>query len=273
MNQGEGQIQQPPPHKEHDVAAIPIMDLFKYPTELTDAYWQRKKGLIAKTKSTGLGAELEKAEALHKRIQVVKLDAGSDAPKDELQLQAAYKAALAYYERTVLPLRYQLLKVKEVAEKAQETLKKVPGAGSGAEAAADIAKRAGNFAVLCKSIDMEGPVKACQARFAVKNELSAKLLKGSLQSFATGFGAYVRSDQAPEDWEKSIKQQGRTVSNGISQLEDYKKAFWREFQKFEGFDLSTLKLNDESERSKEKRMELAKAAAKQVSAIAKFRSA
>lgn len=254
------------------MAAIPIMSLFTYPTELTDAYWQKKKGVIAKTKSTGLGAELDKAEVLHKKIEVVKLDAGTNGPKNELELQAARKAAQAYYERTVLPLRYQLLKVKEVAEEAQKTLKKVTGAGSGAEAAADIAKRAGNFDVLCKSIDMEGPVKDLQARFAVKNELSTKLLKESLQKFATGVRKYCASEQAKDDWDECIKQQGRTVSNSVAQLEDYNKAFWTEFEKFKGFDLGTLKLSDESEKSKEDRMKLIMAAAKQASAIGKFKS-
>jgi hypothetical protein len=255
------------------MAGVPIIKLLEYPRELTDAYWQKKKGVIAKTKSTGLGAELGKAEDLHKKIDTGKLHAGSDGPKNERELQIAYKAALVYFQRTVEPLRHQLHIVRDVAVTAQATLKKVPGAGSGAEAAADIAQKAAIFAALCKSIDMEGPVKDLQARFAVKTDLAAKAIQGSLKSFATGFRAYCASEQAPSDWNDLILQQGRAVSNALAQLEDYNKAFWAEFHKFRGFDLGTLKLNDETDESKEKRLSLAKAAAAQISAIAKFKSA
>ncbi len=89
-----------------------------FPALLKDSDWQKKKGKIGRMVKTGLGAELKKVESLRK----------------------------------------QLFVAKSKAEDAAKKLKKKPLGGDAAKAAAAVAKAAGQFAVTCKSLDLETPV-------------------------------------------------------------------------------------------------------------------
>jgi len=254
------------------MAGVDAAALSVYPKEITDATWQKKKGLIGKATKTGLGAELQKCEALHKKIDCVKLDVGSNAPKTQDDIDKAIKEAKAHYAAAVEPLRKQLLAAKSTAEEAEKKLKKAVGGAGAAKEAAAIAKGLGNFAVTCKSIDLQASIKAAEERVAKLNKLATDLLNASLKKFLVGAKAFLAGDGSADSWNKLIKQNGRSVSNSIKQLDVYNKKFWSDFVKFQGFDLNTIKLDGDDDTSNEKRKKLVKSAAAQVIAIAKFKA-
>jgi len=255
------------------MAGVDAKVLMVYPKEITDANWQKKKGLIGKATKTGLGAELTKCENLHKKIDTGKLDAGSNAPKTREDIDKAVKEVKAHYAAAVEPLRKQLLAAKGTAEAAEKTLKKAVGGGAAAKEAAAIAKALGDFAVTCKSIDLEASIKKAEERVAKLNELATKNLDASIVKFLNGYKAFKASDGSKDSWDKLIKQNGRSVSNSVRQLEAYNKKFWGTFEKtFKGFDLGTMKLADDDDKSKALRQKIAKLAKDQVVEIAKFKS-
>jgi hypothetical protein len=253
------------------MAGVDATALMSYPKEITNAHWQKKKGLIGKATKTGLGAELTKCESLQKKIDVIKLDVGSNSPKTQDAIDQATKEVKAYYSSAVEPLRKQLLSAKSKAEDAEKKLKKKTGGGKAAKEAALIAKGLGNFAVTCKSIDLQASIKAAEARVAKLNAIAAKMLNASIKKFLTGYKAFASGDGSADSWGKLMKQNGRSVSNSIKQLDAYNKEFWSDFVKFKGFDLGTMKLTEDDDKSKKMRKKLAKAAAGQVVAMAKFK--
>jgi hypothetical protein len=250
------------------MAGVSVAAIVEYPKTLTDADWQKKKGLIGKTKKTGLGDELVKAHAMHKKIDGTNLLPQN--PNTEEELQAGVKAGKDYYAKVIEPFRKQLLEVDKVASKAAETLKKVTGGGDASKAALAVAKAATDFALTCKSIDLDGPLKEMRDRIAKKNMLAAKFLMDSIKKFLIGAKVFL-ADGSTTSWNENIKQQGRSVSNSVKQLDNYNKEFWSEFQKFQGFDLNTLKLSEDSEKDKAERIKLVKKALLQVTDIAKFK--
>jgi len=254
------------------MAGVDASALAVYPKEITDANWQKKKGLIGKATKTGLGAELIKCETAHKKIDTVKLDVMSNSPKTKEDIDKAVKEAKAHYAAAVEPLRKQLLAAKGTAEAAEKTLKKAVGGGAAAKEAAAIAKALGNYAVTCKSIDLEASIKKAEDRVAKLNETATKFLDGSIVKFLTGYKAFKASDGSAANWDKLIKQNGRSVSNSVKQLDAYNKKFWSTFKNFQGFDLGTMKLTEDDDKSKNMRQKLAKAAKDQVVEIAKFKS-
>ena len=248
------------------MAGVDVSAIVEYPKTLTDADWQKKKGLIGKLKKTGLGAELIEAQALHNKIDAVKLLPQN--PNTEVEIQAGIKDAKVYYAKIVFPLRMQLSKVDKVATKAADTLKKMTGGGDASKAALAVAKAATDFALTCKSLDMDGPIQAMRDLIVKKNMLAAKYLTESIKKFLVGAKVFL-ADGSKESWGDNIKQQGRSVSNSVKQLENYNKEFWAEFQKFQGFDLGTLKLMGDED--KDTRVKLVKKALLQVTEIAKFK--
>jgi hypothetical protein len=239
------------------------------PVELTDKDWQKKKGLIGKTVKTGLGAELQKIEALHKKIDGLKLDPASNPSKTIEELTQRVKDAKAEFNASIEPLRKQLLATVKVADDAEKALKKVMGGGSAAKAAAAVSKAASDFAVTCKSIDLEARIQKVMADIKKKNDLAKKLLAGSLTAFVNDTKVFL-GEPTKENWESKVKQQGRSVSNSVAQLDGYRQNFWSDFEKFKGFDSGTLKLSTPEDFS-DKGVKLVKLALIQVKAIASFK--
>lgn len=250
------------------MAGVSVAAIVEYPKTLTDADWQKKKGLIGKTKKTGLGVELVKAQAMHSKIDTTNLLPQN--PNTEEELQAGVKSGKEYYAKMVEPFRKQLFEVDKVATKAADTLKKVTGGGDASKAALAVAKAASDFAVTCKSIDLDGPLKVMRDRIDKKNQLAAKFLMESIKKFLVGSKVFL-ADGSAASWNENVKQQGRSVSNSVKQLDSYNKAFWPEFQKFQGFDLSTMKLTEDDEKHKSERIKAVKKALVQVVEIAKFK--
>ncbi len=252
------------------MAGIAAGELIAYPKVLTDADWQKKKELLSKTISTGLGAELKKGEALHKKIETHKLEADSDAPKSMEDLEKGITDAKAYYRSHVKPLVDQLKEIVKVAKATDVAMTKAKYKKSAA-AAADIAKEADLFSVKCQSVDLEASIKRGTARVEKLNMLAAQQLVASIKKFLVSTKVFLASDGNAASWNDNVKQNGRSVSNSVRQLANYNAEFWAEFQKFQGFDLGTMKLSNDDDKSKAERLEICQEAVKQVVQIARFR--
>lgn len=239
-----------------------------YPDDLKDAVWQKKKGILGKAKKTGIGDLLDKAETAFKKIDLVKLDPRANNPKNKEALEKAVKEAKAYYKSNIPPLQEMMTKIIAQCEKVEkENSALLKGAKSGI---ADVKKAAETYRVRLKSLDLDAAVKEVEARIAKRQDLAKKLLSGSLAKFAAGAKAFL-ADPTPESWEKNIKQQGRSVSNSVAELEAYNKAFWKEFEKFKGFDLPTLKVDPKDPEFSKVATAYVKAAISQVKNIAAFK--
>jgi hypothetical protein len=252
------------------MAGIKAIELSGYPKELTDADWQKKKGLMAKSVKTGLGAELKKGEALHGKIDVSKLEADRNAPKSMDDLEVGIAEAKQYYRDAVQPVIDQMKKIVAEAKSAEAAMTKGKYKDAAA-AAAIIAKKADLFSVTCKSVDLEATIKRGTERVDKLNLMAAKLLTDSIKKFLVSTKVFLASDGGKDSWDENVKQNGRSVSNSVRQLKNYNVVFWKDFQKFDGFDLGTMKLNDDEDKSKEKRLKLCRDAIKQVVEIAKFK--
>ena len=247
----------------------PDMFVLHCPKELADPHWQKKKGKVGKMVKTGVGAELKKLTAMLKKVDANVLDPAAIPCKTIEQLNVRVAAAKKEYMSKVVPIKKQCLVIRDVATKAEAKLKKVPLGKDASKAAAAVAKAADHYSVTCKSLDLDGSVAKVKADIDKKNMLAAKLMKASLGKYMAGAKTFL-SDPTKESWESNIKQQGRSVSNSVAQLKQYNAVFWKEFEKFKGFDLNTLGIADDESFAK-KTTTIVKAAAKQVVAIAKFK--
>ncbi|MCR8724833.1 hypothetical protein [Frigidibacter sp. ROC022] len=239
-----------------------------YPVELTDKDWQKKKGLIGKMTKTGIGATLKKAQALHGKIDFAKLDPAAENPRNKADLAKGKKAAEAYYKKYVVPFSASLKTVEETAKKAIKQNAKMPK--KSLKAMEDIAKIASTLQVTMKSFDLEAAVNEALERIERRQKLAAKYLNDSLKKFVTGAAAFMK-DPTPESWLTNIKQQGRSVSNSVKELTDYNARFWKDFEKFKGFDLGTLKLETKDPKFAQKSTAIVKLALAQVKQIAAFK--
>ena len=239
------------------------------PDELDDAHCQKKKGKVGKMVKTGVGAELKKLNAMILKVDLIALDPASNPSKTMDELKAKVDAAKKEYMKSIPPIQKQCKTLQGVAQKAEAKLKKTPLGGDAAKAAAAVAKAADQYAVTCKSLDLEGSVAKVKADIEKKMALAKKHLTDSLSKFMTGAKKFL-SDPTESNWEANIKQNGRSVSNSVAQLPALRAKFWSDFSKFQGFDLVTMKLSGDPDFDK-KSSALVKAAAKQVVAISKFK--
>ncbi len=239
-----------------------------YPKELTDADWQKKKGTLAKTVKTGLGEALQAGEAMFKRIDLAELDPGSTPSRTREELTQKVDQAKAYYRSRILPLIQQVRDIKAAAQDAAEKLGKKPGLGSAVKAAQAVAKAAETYAVTLKSLDLDDMVARVTADIDKKDALARKLFADSCKRFLDGAKAFL-SAPSFDAWDDKIKQQGRSVSNSVGQLAELRDRYWKDFQKFQGFDTGTLKLRKDDPEVVAKMQALVAAAAKMVVVMAK----
>lgn len=214
---------------------------FAYPSELTNRCWQKEKGKLGKLAKTGLGDALDAAEAIWRKVDLGVLDPSSNPSRTIGELDVKVVAAKAHYVKFVAPLAREMGNVRTAAKAAADKLKKLPGAGDAARAALAIEKRAADFAVTCKSLDLESPIAKVRADIEKKNDLARKLLADSLKRFVAGAKAFM-ADPTLDSWGRNVKQQGRSVSNSVAQISSLREKFWKDFEKFKGFDEGTLKL-------------------------------
>jgi len=225
-----------------------------YPKELTDAAWQKQKGLIAKAAGeTGVGAALKKAETLYKAIKWERFDPFM-GPKlgtfDELE--EAFDAARKEYAAKVEPLRKALFDARDKAEAAAKTFKSNKLIPADARKATDtIIKSAERFAVELKSMD-DKPFEDYRAQIQKVIELANKNLLTSVNKLDAGLRK-VAVNPTVAEWEDSVKQNCRSVCNCVRALPDLNKRFWKDWQSQDGFQTKDIRAGspDEAQRVKE----------------------
>ncbi len=74
-----------------------------YPSILTNKDWQKKKGLIGKMKKTGIGSALDKAEAVHKKIDWAYLAVNRENPANMEEPKKAIQEVKNYYASRSFP--------------------------------------------------------------------------------------------------------------------------------------------------------------------------
>ena len=249
------------------MAGLDVTKISCFPKSLTEADWQKKAGPLAKTDKTGLGPELKKAEALHKKLSPAKLQLPAK-PDTQDELQDALKAVDAYCKATIDPLVKQLGVVEATAKKTQAGLAKANGAAAVAKSAADIAKQAKDFAGELDSLDFVRAQMAARAALNKNNAAENKAMDVAVRKFIAGAKKFLEDDSA-DSWGLHIDAQGRNLSNAVHDNEEYTKKFWPKFQKFKAFDLNSLRLMDNDAKSREKRVMIVKAALLQAVSMAK----
>ena len=97
------------------------MSIPDYPTTLTNADWQKKKGLLAKMAGeTGIGAALIKAKTAHDAVDWAKIDVLNAYPNLQA-LEDAEKAAREAFHAKVPHLIDELVKVRTLAQAVAKT--------------------------------------------------------------------------------------------------------------------------------------------------------
>ena len=249
------------------IAIAPI----PYPDALTNKAWQKSKGALGKLKKTGLGDLLKTAEALHKKLDFNALNPRFANPNTQAQLDKAVADCKDLFKNSFKPFCDHLDKVAIHATKVEKDNSALLKAEKTKNGIYEVIKAAKSLKVTINSLDLDTPRKELQDRIDVKQKLAKKHFDESLKKFVTGYKAF-KADPSPASWEKNIKQQGRSVSNSVATLEDYRAKFWSDFQKFQGFDEATLKLDkSDPEQFKKLGLELATRAVEQVAKIAAFK--
>ena len=241
-----------------------------YPTELTDADWQKKKGRLGKLTSTGLGAVLKSAEAAWKKVDVNQLNPAMTPSKTREQLAEKVKACKTYYASKVVPISKEMDNIVKAAKDAQAKLNKAVTGKSAAKAAAAVQKAAETFRVSLKSVDLQAAIDKVLADIKRKEDLAAKNLAPMLKQFAASSKVFL-SKPSKASWGDNIKQQGRSVSNQIAQLPAYRDEFWKDWVKLKGFDLGTIGIDSDEPADVAKMVKLVKIAQQQVGKIAAFK--
>lgn len=130
-----------------------------YPPILTNANWQKEKGLIAKIVAgeTGIGAALTKLQGAFSGVDVSKLNAsGYGKLHNDQEVDEAFKQAKGYYGSKVEPFRKLCFDVSTLAKKREEEFKKnakVPAKSR--KHVGEIAVAASHLATEFKSLDKE----------------------------------------------------------------------------------------------------------------------
>src|ERR1039457_2882297 len=97
------------------------MSIPDYPTTLTNADWQKKKGLLAKMAGeTGIGAALIKATTAHEAVDWAKIDVLNAYPNLQA-LEDAEKVAKEAFHAKVSHLIDELVKVRTLAQAVAKT--------------------------------------------------------------------------------------------------------------------------------------------------------
>lgn len=125
-----------------------------YPVVLTDADWQKKKGLFAKMAGeTGIGAAMNKAQAAYKSVKWEAFSVKQAYPTQEA-IDAAEKAAREEATKSVAVLSKQISALRDLAYAAEKKFKGSKTIPSSATAAAvAVSSECGKFIPALKGLD------------------------------------------------------------------------------------------------------------------------
>lgn len=221
-----------------------------YPNELTKDYWDKKKGLLAKVAGkTGVGEAAETAKDAYDQIDwkvfdnatLPALGAARQDPQHFAKQEGLIKAE---YAKHVEPTRKALLTLSSTAKTAADSLTK-KSLKDAAKVASDISSKAINFATGLKDngVYFSEVAKDLAKEKASHEKVTALLRKNAadtsqfLKELVKGL-MEVRNDPSTQAWDVKVKQQGRSVSNGLKLMQSKHLTVWT--SKFKGFDWATL---------------------------------
>ena len=213
------------------------MAVFLIPPILTEADWNKNKGVIAKMAGeTGIGAALKKLSDLHKPIDFTKFTAGGYGKlHNDKEVDEALKQAKALYAAKIEPLRKQLFAISALATTVAAKFKAnklIPA--SSTKHVLDLGKAASDFAVEMKSMDAEfKSFEALKLKLAEQIKGQRALIKTSMTKLAAGIKATL-ANPTKEEWNTSMKQQCRSICNGIKVVPEWNQAYWSTWSKNDG---------------------------------------
>jgi hypothetical protein len=209
----------------------------QYPQELLAANWDKNKGTLAKMAGeTGIGAALTKLKALHAAIDWTQLTAnGYGKLHDAAEIDAAEKKAKAYYAAKVQPYMSAAQGVRTLATDVAKKFaanKLIPKQSTAY--VASVAKAADVVAVACKSLDAEFKTFA-EYRGKLKQQIEGqqKLIRPNIEKLKTGLAACIK-DPTRASWNTHVKQQCRSINNGVQVNPEWKKRFGAVWIKYDG---------------------------------------
>lgn len=231
--------------------ALPLQ-LADYPSTLTNKHWQAKKGNIAKmVGKTGVGEQLTKCEAAHKKISWTLFDARMNGKLHSIQeVDDLLSKAKAEWGK-VDGFRKELFKARDVLEESAKKFKAnklVPS--SATKLALEMAKEAETLAVLCKSMDTKD--------FDEYKDSIQKIIDLSLKK--VGKDVNILIDALKEGlktptydfWDSTIKQKFRSVGNSLAVVPELKDKYWGTWKNYDGFQHS--KVTAKGDPDEEKKM-------------------
>ena len=202
----------------------------KIPVILTDADWQKKKGVIAKAAGkTGIGPAMKAMEAEWKKVDWDDLDPNLVWAKTGMQrtpanFPAAFKVAKTAYGK-VTALRSKVKSLADLAEKTEAKFKSskvIPS--SSREHVGKIAKAADQLWIELKSIDQVwlAEEKAVKAHYNTKLKQTADNLGKAIPIVlgrAEKFIEAVKKDPKPKIFNDAMPKVARDITQQIGNVE------------------------------------------------------
>lgn len=208
-----------------------------YPAALLAANWDKNKGTVAKMAGeTGIGAALKKLKDQHAKIDWAKLTAnGYGKLHNTAEVDAAEKQAKAYYQSMVVPYAAA---ARQVRDHATEVAKKFAAnkliPKSSTVYVASIAKAADVVSVACKSLDEEFKSFAAY-RDKLNQQIAGqqKLIRPNIDKLKKGLAECLKSP-TKDAWNNHVKQQCRSINNGVQVNPQWKAKFGAVWVKYDG---------------------------------------
>lgn len=202
----------------------------KIPVILTDADWQKKKGVIAKAAGkTGIGPAMKAVDAEWKKVAWDDLDPDLVWSKTGLQrtpanFPAAFKVAKAAYAK-VTAVRSKVKTLADLAEKTEAKFKSskvIPS--SSREHVGKIAKAADQLWIELKSIDQiwVAEEKAVKQHYATKLKQTSDNLGKAIPIVlgrADKFIEAVKKDPQPKTFNDGMPKVARDITQQIGNVE------------------------------------------------------
>jgi hypothetical protein len=239
---------------------MPAYKPMEYPKTLTKAYWDKQMGLIAKAAgATGVGEAAKSAEDAFAKIDrevfdVVKRSPTSSSPEKLKEVQALKPSVVSEFNKSVKPTIAALKELSHTAAEAAKSLDKSKLTKGSAKTAGEIANEADHFSVglALNGIFFTAVAKECETSVEMM-EKNLETIKESmsktreyLANLLEGLGHFrkVTPPTMPE-WDKLVKQQGRSVSNNLKGNPDLAKKYLKTWTtKFQRFDWGTIGFAD-----------------------------
>jgi DNA repair exonuclease SbcCD ATPase subunit len=220
-----------------------------WPAILTNADWQKKKGVIAKIAGkTGVGEAMTSAEKAFKKIDWNKMDARNILPinRDPDKIKAAKAEAIKVYKTVIEPARKELKSLQAVVTKRADEWKKnkaIPA--STVQHLQKIAKEADTLSLTLagNSGGMTARLKSFDDMYAVKMKNQHDEIQKLDETIANLEAALRDAAKTPTKkyWEegkgdkKSAHQRCRSMCNAIRNIAKLKTKYWKTWEPFGDF--------------------------------------